>query len=118
MIYGDKKEFWEELLMRGLPPKGTPGRDKFLCRNQIKIHQAGFREAALVATIFGYSVRLVSGLCDNEILFGGRREGRNISYKEALEWGKAWVDQSPDFRVLNYGDIPEKEFGPYCEVRP
>lgn len=104
MIYGDKKEFWDAEVQKGLPPPYTPGRDNLLCSNQIRVHQAGFREAGLTETIFGYSIRMRSGLCDNQVLFGGRREGRYVSYEEALEWGKTWVDQSPDYRVLSYGE--------------
>jgi hypothetical protein len=102
--YGEKGEFWKNKVQEGLPPQYTPGRDDILCANQVKVHSAGFREAGLVETIFGYSVRLRSGLCGNQVLFGGRSQGRYVSYEEALEWGKSWVDDSPDFRVLNYGE--------------
>lgn len=104
MIYGARKDFWDAEVQRGLPPPYTPGRDDLLCSNQIRVHKAGFREAGLVETIFGYGVRLRSGLDANQVLFGGRREGRTVSYEEALEWGKAWVDNSPEFRVLSYGE--------------
>ena len=103
-IYGDKYDFWRAKVQEGLPEKFTLGRDNLLCNNQIKVHGLGFREAGLVETIFGYSVRLRSGLNVNQVLFGGRMEGRYVSFEEALEWGKVWVDQSPDYRVLTYGD--------------
>ncbi len=104
MHYGNKKEFWDEEVQKGLPPRFTPGRVNLLYSNQIRVHSMGFREAGLCESIFGYSVRLRSGLCENQVLFGGRGEGRHVSYEEALEWGKSWVDDSPDFRVLNFGD--------------
>jgi hypothetical protein len=104
MVYGNRYEFWKAKVQEGLPPRGTFHRDDILCQNQCKVHEAGFREASLVETIFGYSVRLCSGLSSNQVLFGGRMEGRYVSYDEALEWGKIWVDQSPDFRALTYGE--------------
>lgn len=103
-VYGARQEFWENEMGRGLPPPYTPGRDNLLCDNQIKAHGAGFRESGLVETIFGYSVRLRSGLCETQVLFGGRRQGRNVSYQEALQWGKSWVDEDPEFRIFGYGE--------------
>lgn len=113
MEYGARGDFWREEVQRGLPERGTPGRDNLLCSNQIRVHSAGFREASLTETIFGYSVRLRSGLCENQVLFGGRGEGRHVSYEEALEWGKSWVDDSPEFRVLTYGEkcTGDKSYG-------
>ena len=102
MTYGTKMDFWRAKIQDGLPPHFTPGRDNLLCARQAAVHNAGFREAVLVETIFGYSVRLRSGLDGNQVLFGGRQQGRTVSYEEALAWGKAWVDASPDFRVLGY----------------
>lgn len=114
LVYGNRLDFWRAKVQEGLPPRGTFGRDNLLCQNQSRVHEAGFREASLVETIFGYSVRLRSGLSSNQVLFGGRMEGRTVPYEEALAWGKAWVDESPDFRVLTYGAKCDgaKPYGP------
>lgn len=103
-IYGEKYQFWMDKMKEGLDKVNIFNHDRVLCSNQISSHSAGFRDAALVETIFGYSVRLRSGLCDNQVMFGGRRMGRYVSYEEALQWGKEWVDESPDFRVLVYDE--------------
>lgn len=112
--YGDKLEFWRAKVQEGLPERFTPGRDDLLCSNQIKVHGLGFREAEMCETIFGYSIRLASGLDGNARLFGGRMAGRIVLYEEALEWGKAWVDASPDFRALTYPEkcSGQKPYGP------
>ena len=102
MVYGKNYDFWHDKIQEGLPPRFTPGRDKVLCSNQIQAHSAGFQEARLVKTIFGYSVRYASGLDNFAVLFGGRMMGRHVSYQEALQWGKDWVDAKPEYRALIY----------------
>lgn len=69
-----------------------------LVKVQVDQHGRGRRSATLVATIYGYSVRLASGLDERQVLFGGRALGRNVSKEEAIAFGIKWANEDPKNR--------------------
>lgn len=94
-VLAGNRTHWEADLAAN---RGTT--DTELCRVQTRQYAQGRREAELVETIFGYGVRIRSGLCENQVLFGGRALGRQVPKEEAIAWGIAWANQDPDKRTF------------------
>jgi len=69
-----------------------------LCAMQVSQHRRGRRSASLLSTLYGWGVRLASGLDNRRILLSGRRQGRQISFQEAVKFGIEWTEQDPDNR--------------------
>jgi len=71
-----------------------PG-DENLCKMQISQWQRGRRDATIVETIYGFSVRMTSGLSGMAFIPNGRRLN---TYEEAVQVGTEWANQDPDNR--------------------
>jgi len=91
---------WDEEIRTRCAPGGVSGtfKSEDLCSMQIDQHHRGRRSAELVTTIYGYSVRMASGIDGRAILFGGRSLGRKVSREEAIEFGKKWANESLETR--------------------
>lgn len=72
--------------------------DRELCAIQISQYGAGHREAELTETIFGFGVRIRSGLCADQVVFGGRALGRRVEKEEAIAEGIKWANEDPEHR--------------------
>jgi hypothetical protein len=73
---------------------------------QFEFHGRGRAEAEVVKTIYGYSIRYVSGLHNFAII-----HRRIPSYEDAVRIGTEWVEKAPQMRsliVLNSA-IPKSE---------
>lgn len=102
LVLAGNLEPWREEIRQKCRPgiyEGTFKSDD-LCRVQVSQHSRGFREAQLSQTIYGWCVRLRSGLCADQLLLSGRLLGRKVSREEALEFGRQWVAEAPEHHVL------------------
>lgn len=101
VVLAGNSEKWDQELRALCSPGSRPGtyNSEDLCRVQNDHYRRGHRSATLVKTIYGYSVRLASGLDGWALLLSGRQQGcRQISYEEAIEFGKNWANEDPDNR--------------------
>lgn len=91
---------WDEEMNKRCGAGSAPGtlKSEDLVQVQVDQHRRGRRSATLVSTIYGYSVRLASGLDERQVLFGGRALGRNVSKEEAIAFGIKWANEDPDKR--------------------
>jgi hypothetical protein len=73
---------------------------------QVEFHGRGRAEAEVVKTIYGYSVRYVSGLHGFGLILKGLK-----TYEEAVRLGTEWVGQSPNLRslIVRNSAIPKTE---------
>lgn len=69
-----------------------------LCKVQASQHARGRRSACLQRTMYGWSVRLDSGLDDRQILYGGRHSSVDRSQEAAIAFGIAWANEDPQNR--------------------
>lgn len=85
---------WDEEMVRRCRPGRYPGtfKSEDVCKVQVEQHVKGRRSATLCETIYGWSVRLASGLDDRQLLFvRGTKEA-------ALAFGIAWANEDPKKR--------------------
>lgn len=101
VLAGNREKWQAEIVSkcRAGSYEGTFNSDD-LCKVQSDQHGRGRMEAVFTTTIFGFSVRLRSGLFSDQVLFGGRMMGRRVEKEEALAWGISWANQDPDHRTF------------------
>lgn len=85
---------WDEETLRLCKPGRYEGTydSADLCKVQVDQHRRGRRSATPVKTMYGWTVRLASGLDERQILC--KVETR----EEAIAWGKAWANEDPENR--------------------
>ena len=67
---------------------------------QSALHNAGYREAEILSTAYGYSVRHASGLEGFSIIAGSRRGDVDGTLDDAVRAAEAWVAVDPSRRTV------------------
>lgn len=106
LLAGNPKKWDDEIrngCKRSMGAKPDPNSSDFfdssdLCRLQVTQHARGRRSACLQRTMYGWSVRLDSGLDDRQILYGGRHSNVDRSQEAAIAFGVAWANEDPENR--------------------
>lgn len=102
LLAGNPSKWDEETATRCKPGRYAGTYDsEDLCKVQVDQHQRGRRSAALVKTLYGWTVRLASGLDERQILC--KVETR----EQAIAWGTAWANEDPEKREFyaHTGDL-------------
>lgn len=77
-------------------PRGAHGfASDALCDWQVAVARRGYREAELVKSIYGWSVRAASGLENFALLASCRASQVDGSFEDAVRWARAWAAQDP-----------------------
>jgi len=100
VLAGNPAKWDAETLTRVRPGQyaGTYNSED-LCSVQVDQWSRGRRSAVLTSSMYGWSVRIDSGLGDRQILAGSRRGEKLDGTKEdAIRWGKAWAEEDPENR--------------------
>lgn len=71
-----------------------------LCDLQRDLNRAGFLEASIVKSIYGYSVRYASGLQNFDIIASARRGQLDGTFEDAVRYARAWAAEDPDRRFV------------------
>ena len=114
VLLGGNPQSWDDEIQRRVKTSETRAgclESESLCNVQVEQHARGRRSAVLTSTMYGWSVRLASGLDENQLLFGYRVTGRrDITREEAVEWGKAWANKDPEHREFyaRRSDVADK----------
>lgn len=102
VLLGGNPQAWDDEIQRRVKASETRlgcFDSESLCAVQVDQHARGRRSAVLTSTIYGWSVRLASGLDQNQLLFSYRTTGRRgITREEAIAWGRAWAAEDPTHR--------------------
>lgn len=116
IIFGAQVHAALEIERDKLPrSKRVPGcwESGSLCAWQASVHGRGFRDAELVPSVFGWSVRSGSGL-DNFALLAGSRCGQlDGSREDAERWARDWQAEDAERRYVWMccaRDLPDSEY--------
>jgi hypothetical protein len=88
-LFGDCSSFLEE-------EASLEDRGESLCDLQVSQSARGYRQAALVWSIRGWTVRYASGLQGRAIM----RHATGFTPEDALEFAKEWAEQDPERREV------------------
>jgi hypothetical protein len=81
-----------------------------LCRVQADIWRAGYRDAELVESVYGWSVRHASGMESFALIASARRGDVDGSLASAIAAAERWVAEDPDRRTVYVrGELPALE---------
>jgi hypothetical protein len=89
---------WDDEIRARCEKRGSFFESESLCKLQAAQHAKGRRSARLQRTIYGWSVRLDSGLDDRQILYGHRLGNKDLSREAAVAFGIAWANEDPEKR--------------------
>lgn len=94
LLAGQPKSWDDETRRRCRPGRGSNTvNSEDLIKVHVEQHQRGRREAQLVRTIYGWSVRYASTIDNCALLFPG--ENAPATLAECILWGRAWADEDP-----------------------
>ncbi len=100
-LFGDCSSFLEKKTRLpeqsfGLSGRGLRSRGERITDLQESWSARGYRQAALVWSIRGWTVRYASGLQGRAIM----RDATGFTPEDALEFAKEWVEQDPERREV------------------
>lgn len=87
------------------PSSHTPGcfNSESLVAFQVRVSNAGFIEAEIVESIYGYSLRYASGLQNFGLIYSARQGELDGTLEHAVARAREWQSRDPTKRYVTRG---------------